>query len=136
MVQTTKRALYRQGDVLLDYDGTSIEEPPGTPVAREGRRIVLAHGEATGHAHAIEARDAVLYEHPQTHVRRLRLVQRTTALLHEEHTHIPLPPGLPRVRRDAHARSVALRTRPWRGRRTSIAMWRRVTILVCLTHRP
>jgi len=41
----------RQGDVLL----RRVEHIPEnvTPVPRENGRIILAHGEATGHAHAI-----------------------------------------------------------------------------------
>lgn len=51
----------RQGDVLL------IPVPVGTqtlgaPVPREDGRVVLAHGEVTGHAHAIAADRVELYE--------------------------------------------------------------------------
>ena len=44
---------YRQGDVLIQ----TIAEVPKTaqPVAPEGGRVVLAHGEATGHSHAFRS---------------------------------------------------------------------------------
>lgn len=46
-----ERVQYRQGDVLL----IPVDEVPAkmAPVARENGRVILAHGEATGHAHAI-----------------------------------------------------------------------------------
>ncbi len=47
-------SIIRQGDVLL-VPISAI--PPGcTDVALEGGRIVLMHGEVTGHAHAIAQR--------------------------------------------------------------------------------
>jgi len=50
----------RQGDVFLER----IAAPPktGKPIPRESGRIVLAHGEATGHAHVIEHRKARLLD--------------------------------------------------------------------------
>lgn len=48
-----KRNQMRQGDVLLDFDN-----PPtalGKKLPREAGRVVLAHGEATGHTHSINA---------------------------------------------------------------------------------
>jgi hypothetical protein len=51
--------MYRQGDVLI----IPVYSVPGNlaPVARENGRIVLADGEATGHAHAIRAEGAALF---------------------------------------------------------------------------
>lgn len=48
----------RQGDVLLIK---VAEIKAGEPV-REDRGIVLAHGEATGHAHIIEGEGTIVYE--------------------------------------------------------------------------
>lgn len=47
-------AHYRQGDVIIER----IDALPKNikPVAREGGRVILAHGEVTGHAHAIAER--------------------------------------------------------------------------------
>jgi hypothetical protein len=64
-------------------------------VPPEADRVVLAHGEATGHAHAIEAVRASLWE-ARNGSRFLR-VDRTCKLLHEEHDPIQLPPGAYRV---------------------------------------
>ena len=52
----------RQGDVYL----IPVVAIPATatPVAREAGRLILAHGEVTGHAHAILAPDAELLTTP------------------------------------------------------------------------
>lgn len=102
-----ERTIYRQGDVLIER--VANRRDVGDIVAREQGRIVLAHGEATGHAHAIDDVDATLYEAPTTKARHLRVV-RPTALLHEEHSPIELPPGLYRVRRQREYHPDELRT--------------------------
>ena len=82
-----KNMQYRQGDVLItEIDGHT---EGFSPVPRENDRVVLAHGEATGHAHAIASREATLYERGEE--RRL-LMRRGASLAHEEHREIPLRP--------------------------------------------
>ncbi len=84
--------MYRQGDVLI----VPVKAIPESldPVARENGRVVLAHGEVTGHAHAIKAEGAALFRDP-----RLMAVFMTVspdgpvALEHEEHGTIMIPPG-------------------------------------------
>lgn len=77
----------RQGDVLL----VPCEEPVGaTPLKPDGDRVVLAHGEATGHAHAVDAKHAVMYA--LACVMYLKVLERTT-LRHEEHDHSDIKPG-------------------------------------------
>lgn len=90
--------LYRQGDVLL----VQVKEaPPRTkPVPLEDGRIVLAHGEATGHAHAIVDESAELVTAEQAaelylHVHGSDGVD----LVHDEHQTIRLPQGTYEVRR-------------------------------------
>jgi hypothetical protein len=57
--QVQQRQQYRQGDVLVV---PAAAVPDGaTPLEREGGRVVLAHGEVTGHAHAITAPKAQLF---------------------------------------------------------------------------
>lgn len=88
------RKQYRQGDVLLVK--TQRRELPGaTRVPRDQGRIILALGEATGHAHAISAAEAELLEVGEGE-RYLR-VDGPAALTHEEHGAIDLEPGLYRV---------------------------------------
>lgn len=99
--------MYRQGDVLI----TRIEDsaPTGAQVSRDSGRIVLAYGEATGHAHAIADRDADLFELPEardkeadelwdqvTRILRVR-GEEGVNLRHEEHGAIAIPPGTYRV---------------------------------------
>lgn len=105
----------RQGDVVLKR----IEKLPAgvVPVKRESKRVVLAHGEVTGHAHAIS----------EKHVRQFRAADgaptlegagmklraggglpaqtflvvddKPCMLQHEEHEAIEIPPGVYRVTR-------------------------------------
>lgn len=55
---TKNRTTHRQGDVLVER----VSKTPATltEIPREAGRIVLAHGEATGHAHALDAPDVRL----------------------------------------------------------------------------
>lgn len=92
--------IYRQGDVLIVPvatipDGASI-------VARENGRVVLAHGEVTGHHHSILAPDVTLVSSEEAE--QLRMWLTVTApepveLTHQEHDTILIPPGLYEVRR-------------------------------------
>ena len=82
---------FRQGDVLL----VEVDEIPeeATAESRSGR-IVLAWGEATGHAHAIHERDARTFTHAGE---RFLLTKSKAQLIHEEHGPIDLPEGTWRV---------------------------------------
>ncbi len=103
--------IYRQGDVAI----IPVARLPRvrTPVAREGGRIVLAHGEATGHAHALVDDQAGFFEAPATTKRParryLRLVK-GARLFHEEHAPIELPPGQYEVRRQREYSPEEIRT--------------------------
>lgn len=101
------KRIYRQGDVLVER--IRERKDVGVAVARERGAIVLAHGEATGHAHRIDDPDAVLFEVPSRPARHLRLV-RPSALLHEEHAPIELPAGLYKVRRQREYSPERIRT--------------------------
>ena len=84
----------RQGDVLL----VPVKQLPEhvRPVAPEAGRVVLAHGEVTGHAHSVDAAVARLFAVSGVEDRFLR-VETATAVTHEEHDALPLDPGLYRV---------------------------------------
>ncbi len=87
--------IYRQGDVMI----RAVAEIPNAAqdVTPKNDRIVLAHGEVTGHAHAIacgEAREFSFVEAGAAVRRFLSVVSKTGATVrHEEHASIPLPPG-------------------------------------------
>lgn len=99
----------RQGDVLLQrIDGASA----GAEIPRDaGKRIVLAHGEATGHAHVVLDRRASLHELERedrtpvgdavwSNLVGLLKAPKGATLKHDcpgqakpDHESIPLPPG-------------------------------------------
>jgi hypothetical protein len=82
---------FRQGDVLL----VAVDQlPDGATAERRSGRIILAEGEATGHAHAIEERDARTFSHDG---QRYLLTKSIAQLIHEEHAPIEVPPGTWRV---------------------------------------
>lgn len=74
----------RQGDCLV----IAAAAPTNATPEDHGKRAVLAHGEATGHAHAIYSARAHIVQTP-TKARYLKLV-RPSMLKHEEHTHLRL----------------------------------------------
>lgn len=90
--------MFRQGDVLLVPIPDSELPETVVPVARDERgSLVLALGEATGHAHAVGARDADLLADADDVDRRFLRIVTDAVLAHEEHDPIPLPPGLYQV---------------------------------------
>jgi len=86
---------YRQGDVLLIR--VAQKSARARKVDREDGRIVLAHGEATGHAHVIESPEAVLYE--DVSGTRFLEVWEPVRLVHEEHAALHVEPAIYEVRR-------------------------------------
>lgn len=96
--------MIRQGDVLL------IPAPlPKQAVVVAGERqrggLVLAHGEATGHAH-------VLTDAEELRVAERRFVRLTVVgkLFHDEHAPIAVPPGTYEVRRQREYTPEEIRT--------------------------
>jgi hypothetical protein len=84
---------YRQGDVFIERVKAL---PKGLAQrARDKGRIVLAYGEVTGHAHALDESLAELFE-DKAGVLYLRLGE-TGHVRHEEHGAITLEPGMYRV---------------------------------------
>lgn len=81
----------RQGDVLLEK---VTEIPSGaTEIKTEQKRIVLAYGEVTGHAHAIYEYLDKVKVWAIGKVKYLE-VMATVMLKHEEHTQAELTPGI------------------------------------------
>ncbi len=95
------RGIVRQGDVLL----VPVEELPSRRLERvvEGPRIVLAEGEATGHAHVVLGKARLVHstnapswsDAGLTHL----VVEEPASLVHDEHEAIGLLPGVYHVRR-------------------------------------
>ncbi len=88
----------RQGDVLII---ATSKIPKGLkPVDRENGRIVLAHGEVTGHCHAIDSNTALFLESDLAEMAdRFLRVEEQVEVVHDEHDPITLPPGDYIVRR-------------------------------------
>lgn len=88
--------MYRQGDVFVKKIG-EVDLTNAKEVERENGAIVLAHGEATGHRHAIKSPHANLFDIGGNE--RVLIVKREVKLEHEEHKTIPFPPGIYKVKR-------------------------------------
>lgn len=102
-----KTTMFRQGDVLIVRRS---RRPAGAakPIARERGRLVLAHGEATGHAHAIRSPKASLFEVAGRVF--LAVDGECVTLDHEEHSSITIPPGDYEVIRQREYAPDAIRT--------------------------
>jgi hypothetical protein len=84
------KKIYRQGDVLLIE--TTLPRGAIRKPLEEPHRVVLAHGEVTGHAHAIhDVEHAIRFE--ASGLSFLQVLQEVS-LKHEEHEHITLPAGV------------------------------------------
>ncbi len=92
----------RQGDVLLvpvSADSYTKSRKLEVPDQREPNRIVLAYGEATGHAHAIRSDKTTLWGDELSN-RFLEVVEGTELrhehlgnLIEDEHAVVPIAPG-------------------------------------------
>ena len=103
----------RQGDVLVRQ--IRRREPSGRDV-REHGRVILAHGEVTGHAHEVVAAEpttdvelpaAQFFEQPDG--RRFLFIERACLLTHQEHGAIAVPPGCYEVTRQKEYSPAAIR---------------------------
>lgn len=83
--------IFRQGDVLIRSVRHSLT-PQAKPVPRDHGRIVLAYGEVTGHAHAIDDAMAELFEEKDGRIY-LKVGATGATIRHEEHAAIALAPG-------------------------------------------
>ena len=96
--------MLRQGDVLL----VPVRSIPKSVVAQKIKgRIVLAHGEVTGHAHTVDARRAtlVIAEGGVTYL----TVEQLTEVRHQEHAPVTLQPGKYKVVRQREYTPEAIR---------------------------
>ena|SRR3990167_2652511 len=86
--------MYRQGDVLIVAIEKHVMPREGEPVARENGRLVLAHGEATGHAHVIKDGRAALFRDQKLAAIFMHISgDGPVALEHDEHETVRIPPG-------------------------------------------
>lgn len=98
-MKTKKQGAFqvRQGDVFLER----IEVIPAGAKERkrDKGRVILAYGEATGHAHAVDTiadPDAAIFDGEDGEF--FLRIGSATGLVHEEHARIDLPEGVYRGR--------------------------------------
>lgn len=88
-----KQTIFRQGDVLLvQVDAVPVD---AVPVKIKGD-VILAWGEVTGHAHRLAPKAIRPFAKGgvwSADAERFIAVAEATALTHEEHSSITLPPG-------------------------------------------
>lgn len=90
--QEYQMTILRQGDVAIIR--TTPKTKIGKRIEREGRRIILARGEATGHHHAIADGGAELHALSDTDDRFLKVMAASgVTLTHQEHAPVLIPPG-------------------------------------------
>ena len=100
--------MYRQGDVFI-VPVKSLPKHLET-IDRENGRVILAHGEVTGHAHAIREKSVVMFRDPKLAKVFLQVTgDATVALEHDEHNTIAIPPGNYRVIRQREYSPEAIR---------------------------
>jgi len=111
--------MYRQGDVLIEQVGSSKTKLPKS----KAKRVILAHGEVTGHAHAIadapiaaetHKDGSLVYRTEQAQgapiqVSALEVRDAVAALKHEEHGAIPIKAGNYRITRQREYSPEAIR---------------------------
>ena len=99
---------YRQGDVLIERVGALPKNR--RKVARESGRVVLAHGEVTGHHHSLTDEHVDLFETAdESGVTYLEVREAMAAHTHQEHATVELDPGIYRITRQREYSPEAIR---------------------------
>lgn len=91
-----KPKMFRQGDVLIERIAKIPESVRKQSKQKRGQRITVALGEATGHHHSLDIRDADWWKTAdETDIQRTQYlnVKKAANLTHQEHAPIPLAPG-------------------------------------------
>jgi len=90
--------VYRQGDVLLVPIAAAEVPATAVPAPRDRTgRMILARGEATGHAHVIVGPDVILLaDRDDIDQLFIKIISRAR-VVHEEHGTIAVPAGSYRV---------------------------------------
>ena len=123
-IRHDSRGVPRKRSDLMDRRSSSpqVEGGIATGVARAGPRtgplrhkgdgrLVLAHGEATGHAHVLEGEAELLAADLDEMQERFLRVEAESSLLHDEHATVAVPPGIYRVVRQRERRRSPARSR-------------------------
>lgn len=107
--------MFRQGDVLIVPIPASAVAPAALAAGPQQRKgdapMILALGDSTGHAHAVQGRGS-LYPAPTLSDPAFLHLPQGGRVVHEEHGTIPLPEGWFRVVRQREYEPGAVRS--WR----------------------
>ena len=82
---------FRQGDVMIE----KVDSIPSASIKENGR-VILAHGEVTGHAHEIDQSEGEAWRSGEALFVKTK---KKTAVTHQEHNPIPLDRGSYKVTR-------------------------------------
>jgi hypothetical protein len=106
-MKTMKPIQYRQGDVLIER----VDQVPEGAVKQKVKgAIVLAHGEATGHHHALECDKADWWKRGEgLGAEQFIALPKPGRVTHQEHSTIELPAGRYRVTRQREYSPEAIR---------------------------
>lgn len=115
-----KQGQARQGDVMLKLpDGPRPRTRATTPLSPEGEKVILAHGEATGHAHAFRADRVCMFRDDGGSGTTFVKVGKVSEFRHEkddgskaDHDAIETPRGIYEVRRQVEYSPAELRPVP------------------------
>lgn len=98
---------YQQGDILFESIGKIPRKAKKTE--RRDGKLIIAEGEVSGHLHAIEAKEAELFDNDSLtdDIEKFLKIEKgnTVEITHPEHDNIILPPGkysVSRVREMKH----------------------------------
>lgn len=98
-----KSIQYRQGDVLIER----CKRPTGKSKPA-GKSVILAHGEATGHAHVLEC-DKIISRQDNSDGSFFLTFASNAEVTHQEHNRIALKPGTYRISRQREYSPQAIR---------------------------
>jgi hypothetical protein len=97
-----KKNQFRQGDVLIER----VAAVPAGSKKQKGR-VILAHGEATGHAHEVDQAVAEAWKGDNGDL--TVKVKKKSAVTHQEHAPIPVRRGAYRITRQREYSPEAIR---------------------------
>ena len=106
-MQKSTTKMYRQGDVMLALCESDMPKKC-KPVELELGRVILAHGEVTGHHHSFGSSSGVALLEAPSGDRYLK-VKKQASLEHQEHGTIEVPAGTYRVIRQREYSPEAIR---------------------------
>lgn len=99
--------IYRQGDILFVEVNEVVS---GRAVRRKNGHIIVAEGEATGHAHAIKTPGVRMVEVVHQFHEHYLVSDRPFEIVHEEHDTVKLPAGTYKVIRQREYSPAEIRT--------------------------